>query len=138
MAGIVETDQLGLDGWRGKLYQWDESVLEVELVVEPEIVFHIVVGRTIGGAHFESVRSLDPGEVIFKLVTLLVRNIGHQRRASESRGAPQSADVEVAKAEVHPGKLVGQIVGHVARHNLNQDLIHQRWADGLRPGAQNG
>src|SRR5260370_36242791 len=82
-------------------------------------------------------RPVDPGKVVLKLVTFLVRLVGNQRGASEGRSSAQVAGIKVAQTEIHALERVGQIVGHILWHNLDQDRIEKRRRKGVVPGGEN-
>ncbi len=58
--------------------QRKKPIFEIKFIVEPQIVFHGVIRRTVGCTKLKCVRSPAPGNVIFKLVALLVRLVRDQ------------------------------------------------------------
>src|SRR6185312_2314045 len=80
MIGIVKTDKMLLDSRRllRKRDQRKESILKIKLIVEPQIVLHCVICRTVRCSKLKRVCSPVPGNVIFKLIALLVGLIRNQ------------------------------------------------------------
>src|SRR5438270_4129687 len=81
-------------------------------------------------------RTLVPGDVVFKLITLLVGLIRNERRRTVSGGATETGRSQIAKAEVDPVIRIRQCFRAVARHDLDQHLIKQVGINSPCPSAQ--
>src|SRR5262249_49506780 len=67
---------------------------EVILAGEIQVVLHMVVDRPIGRAELERVAALNPGESVFELEALLMREVGDRRRMTESGVGNETTDRE--------------------------------------------
>src|SRR5215510_8823644 len=95
----------------------------------------MVVYRPIGRAELERVTALNPGESIFELEALLMREVGDGRRMTESEVGNESADCEainrngrgrtVKHTRISDGTLVSirDIVRPIEWDNLDPKLI---------------
>src|SRR5262249_25931794 len=109
----------------------------------------MVVDRPIGRAELERVFALNPGESIFELEALLMREVGDGRRTTESGVGNKSADCEavnrngggglVQHARIRDGGLINilDIVRPIEWDNLDPKLIDDGRGERTRPVPQN-
>src|SRR5215470_12644266 len=133
----IEGHQMSLHRSRGQADERNDAIAEVELRVEPEIVFDVVIGGPVGSAEFQSMRAPAPGHIVFKLVTLLMRQIGEQRGPSKSGGTARAGGAQIPQAGVDSVVMEWNCVGAIARNHLYQHLVERVRADASGPGAKN-
>src|SRR5258708_35100060 len=137
-VGKIETNQLGLHGWRREGDQGNHAIAEVKFRIEPEIVLYVVIGRTIRGAKFQGVRALGPGYVVLELIAPLVSLIGKQSGSSICAGAagPGRIQAKAAQAEIDSVVVQRNRFGTVPWNDLNEHLVVRIAIDIAVPGGE--